>query len=88
MPTISVFFGIVIRMYVKDHSPPHFHAIYGDYEAQIAIETGDIIEGALPPTARRFVREWANSNRKRLADSWRRRELGLPLERIDGLDAE
>jgi hypothetical protein len=88
MPTISRFFGIVIRMYVKDHSPPHFHAIYGDDEAQIAIETGDVIEGALPPTARRFVREWTNSNRERLADNWRRRELGLPLEWIDGLDAE
>jgi hypothetical protein len=31
MPTISVFYGIVIRMFVKDHPPPHFHALYGEY---------------------------------------------------------
>jgi hypothetical protein len=26
MPIISAFFGIVIRMYYKEHEPPHFHA--------------------------------------------------------------
>lgn len=88
MPTISEFFGIVIRMYVKDHGPPHFHARYAEHEAQIAIETGAVIEGSLPSTARRFVRDWAKLNRARLVDNWRRRELGLPLEWIDGLDAE
>jgi hypothetical protein len=34
MPTISEFFGIVIRMYWDDHPPPHFHALYGEHEAQ------------------------------------------------------
>lgn len=33
MPTISMFYGIVIRMYYDDHNPPHFHAFYGDYKA-------------------------------------------------------
>jgi len=33
MPTISVFYGIIIRMYYDDHNPPHFHAFYGDYKA-------------------------------------------------------
>jgi len=37
MPTLSICFGIVIRMYYDDHPPPHFHAIYGEYEAKIAI---------------------------------------------------
>ena len=32
MPTISRFLGIVIAMYWDDHSPPHFHAKYGEYE--------------------------------------------------------
>ena len=40
MPTIAFFYGIAIRMYLKDHLPPHFHAFYGDDEAQVAIETG------------------------------------------------
>jgi hypothetical protein len=51
MPTIAWFYGIAIRMYVRDHPPPHFHAIYGEHEALVAIETGAVIDGALPQTA-------------------------------------
>ncbi len=36
MPTISVLYGIVIRMYFNDHAPPHFHARYGEFEATIS----------------------------------------------------
>jgi len=35
MPTIAWFYGIAIRMYVRDHPPPHFHAVYGEHEAFI-----------------------------------------------------
>ena len=31
MPIISTFFGIVIRMFYREHEPPHFHA---DYQGQ------------------------------------------------------
>ncbi len=48
MPTISEFFGIVIRMYWDDHPPPHFHAIYAEHEAQYNIATLDVIHGSLP----------------------------------------
>ncbi len=48
MPTISQFFGILIRMYYDAHNPPHFHVIYGEYEAQININTLEIIKGDLP----------------------------------------
>jgi len=37
--TISEFFGILIRMYWDDHPPPHFHALYGEHEAQYNIAT-------------------------------------------------
>ncbi len=37
MPEISRFFGIIIRMYFDDHVPPHFHAIYGEHEGQVAV---------------------------------------------------
>ena len=40
MPEISRFLGIVIRMYYRDHAPPHFHATYGDYDITVDIETG------------------------------------------------
>ncbi len=37
MPTISMFYGMLIQMYWDDHAPPHFHAIYGDHQATIDI---------------------------------------------------
>ena len=59
MPTISVFFGIVIRLYYDDHAPPHFHAIYGEFEAKISIDTLEVIAGKLPRRALELVLDWA-----------------------------
>ena len=30
VPEICRFYGIVIRMFYRDHRPPHFHVEYGD----------------------------------------------------------
>jgi hypothetical protein len=87
MPTISVFYGIYIRMYVRDHQPPHFHAIYGAAEAYVSIDTGEVIKGKLPKAATRLVREWVNAERAALMKNWRHAQMGEPLERIAGLDA-
>ncbi|MGH2731176.1 MAG: DUF4160 domain-containing protein, partial [Actinomycetota bacterium] len=55
MPRISRFYGITIAMYFGDHDPPHFHAIYGEYEARVAIASVETMRGFLPPRAlRRF----------------------------------
>jgi len=51
MPEISRFYGIVIRMYFDDHSPPHFHAFYAEYEAVISIESLAVLNGELSPRA-------------------------------------
>jgi hypothetical protein len=51
LPTISYFYGIYIRMYVKEHSPPYFHAVYGEFEANVSIDAGEVIEGRLPLNA-------------------------------------
>jgi hypothetical protein len=34
-PTIAYFYGIAIQMFYNDHSPPHFHARYGDAKALV-----------------------------------------------------
>ena len=86
MPTISYFYGIYIRMYVREHPPPHFHALYGEHEANIAIATGEVIEGSLPRTAARLVREWTGRHRDALLLNWSLAQSGEPLERIVGLD--
>ena len=46
MPEICRFYGIIIRMFWADHPPPHFHAVYGEYEAVIDILTSEILEAS------------------------------------------
>jgi hypothetical protein len=87
MPTIAVFYGIVIRMYVKDHPPPHFHAVYGEREALVRIDNGKVIKGSLPRNAARLVKEWTRLRQAALKENWRRAREHRPLERIPGLDA-
>ena len=88
MPTISWFFGIAIRMYFRDHPPPHFQAVYNEYEANISIETGKAIEGKLPKIAAGLVEQWTLLHRDQLMENWRRARAGESLERIVGLDAD
>lgn len=85
MPRISAFYGILIAMYHDDHPPPHFHAIYGEHEARIAIDSLQVIEGWLPTRAARLVREWGALHRAELIDNWERARLHIPLDKIDPL---
>jgi len=50
MPTISMFYGIIIRMYYspKEHPPPHFHVYYAEYKATVDIRLCEIIQSDLP----------------------------------------
>jgi len=70
MPVISVFFGIMIRMYHADHAPPHFHAMYGDHDAIVEIVSGRIIAGHLPPRVRSLVEEWRRKRVSELKRAW------------------
>ena len=65
MPEISRFYGIIIRVYYRDHPPAHFHAIYGEYEALVEVETGRIYRGELPRTAGELVNRWRETPRCR-----------------------
>ena len=86
MPTISEFFGILIRMYYDDHNPPHFHAYYGDHQAIISIETLEVLEGQLPKRARALVVEWAVEHRQELLNDWLLAEEHQPLNKIEPLE--
>ena len=86
MPTISEFFGILIRMYYDDHNPPHFHVFYGEYEAQVSIDTLEVIKGKLPKRALALVLEWAVEHRNELREDWRLAELYEPLDKIEPLE--
>ena len=77
MPTISEFFGILIVMYFDDHNPPHFHAKYGEYDAQIEIATGQMVKGNLPKTAAKLVEQWRAQHASELKQNW---ELAKALQ--------
>ncbi len=86
MPVLSRFYGIIIRMYFQqaEHNPPHIHALYGEDMAAIDIQTGEVLEGHLPPKALSMVREWAaQSTRPIFCICGRRRSsrLFLPLRK-------
>ncbi|MBM3746218.1 MAG: DUF4160 domain-containing protein [Acidobacteria bacterium] len=86
MPTISRFFGIVIRMYHREHAPPHFHVIYQDQWAAVAIESLAIIEGRLSRRAAGLVLDWAELHRNELMENWRLAEAHKRLKPIRPLE--
>ena len=88
MPTVSTFFGITVRMFFSDHPPPHFHVAYQRYRAVIAIQSGYIIGGMLPPAVHRIVREWSERHRSELTDNCERARARRALQRILGADME
>lgn len=70
MPEVSRFYGIIIRMFFNDHLPPHFHANYSDYSAQINIISGEIMNGELPGRALRLVQDWTELHRNELLKNY------------------
>lgn len=84
MPVISRFYGIIIRMYFQqaEHNPPHIHALYGEDMAAIDIQTGEVLEGHLPPKALSMVREWITIHKADLLSIWDTQEFKTlsPLE--------
>ncbi|MGL5940178.1 MAG: DUF4160 domain-containing protein [Waterburya sp.] len=75
MPEITRFYGIVIKVFFGDHPPPHFHAIYGEYNALVSIESLEIIEGDLLSRAQKLVLEWATLYQQDLLQMWNTQEF-------------
>jgi hypothetical protein len=55
MPTISAFYGILIKMFFNDYGPPHFHAEYVEFKATIDIRHLRVLEGELCPAGRSIL---------------------------------
>lgn len=70
MPTISMFYGILIQMFYNDHAPPHFHARYAEYQGIIDINTLKMLEGDLPRRALGLVLDWAELHQDELLADW------------------
>ena len=84
MPTISIFYGIYIMMYLKnkEHNPPHIHAFYGNEAATFYISNGEIYEGDFPNRAKKMVKEFILKYQKELMEMW---DTGV-YKKLKGLD--
>ena len=85
MPELSRFLGIVIGMFYREHGVPHFHAVYGEYEISVEVET-ETIHGDFPTRALKLVLEWANLHKPELLENWQLARQGQPLKRIAPLE--
>jgi hypothetical protein len=86
MPEISRFLGIVIAMYYNEHNPPHFHARYGSFKIEIAINTLAILAGKFPPKALGLVMEWATLHQDDLMADWVLARANAELNHIEPLE--
>lgn len=82
MPVVARFYGITIKLYFSDHIPPHFHAIYGEYNGLFNIKTLELIEGDLPKRAKNLVLEWAKIYQGDLLEMWEKQEF----RKLEGLE--
>lgn len=71
MPELSRFLGIVIGMFVREHPPPHFHAVYGEYQITVDIQSG-VVHGDFPKRALRHVLEWLDLHQEERLENYHR----------------
>ena len=88
MPVISTFYGIVILMFYFDdrrHHRPHIHAQYGESEAVVSINDGDVLEGDFPKSKMKLVQAWIEIHKDELIRNWRLAVKGEQLSKIEPL---
>jgi len=88
MPTISMFYGILMHMYFyddKQHKSPHVHAEYGEHHATLAIADGTVLAGSLPSAKMKLVQAWMEIHRDDLLADWKLAVSGEPVFKIDPL---
>ena len=72
MPTLSMFYGIIIRMQSErggKHHKPHIHCIYGDSEVVVALD-GEVLEGILPSKQMKLLSAWIVLHEDELRANW------------------
>jgi len=88
MPTISMFYGLIIRMYYFDnqkHNTPHIHAHYQEDSAVIEIPTGTLLEGRLPNAKMKLLAAWVEIHKEDLMADWQLAINGDSVFKIEPL---
>lgn len=70
MPLVAIVEGVKIQFYPQEHPPPHFHAVFAEYRAQVDIRRRTVLRGSLPPAKLRSVLEWAAEHESELLACW------------------
>jgi Domain of unknown function (DUF4160) len=89
MPTISMFYGILIRMFFRDierHHLPHIHADYQGKVAVYSILDGELLAGSLPSNKHKLVVAWIEIHKDDLIADWDLAVVGKKPFPIKGLD--
>lgn len=87
MPILSLFYGIVVRMYTElggKHHVPHIHVEYQDYKAVYDLE-GNVLEGDIPNKQHNLVKAWISLHDEDLKADWKILQEGRPSFRIPPL---
>ena len=87
LPVLSLFFGIIVRMYMESsgrHKKPHIHAEYSGEEVAIALD-GEILEGAIPTNKMKLLEAWMEIHREDLEANWKLLSSGDQCFKIDPL---
>jgi len=84
MPTVSMFYGVIITMNYNDYNPPHIHVKYQSDKAIVDME-GEVIEGSLPRKQLRLVQAWVEYRKDEILANWELARSGEKVYRIDPL---
>jgi len=85
MPYVSMFFGIIIRMFYSEHNPPHFHAEYQGSEGIFNFE-GEMLQGNIKSnTALKLIKEWAVLRNLELQENWKNITDKAAINKIEPL---
>ena len=89
MPTISMFYGIIIRMFFRDiekHRLPHIHAEYQGQTGVYSIPDGELLAGKMNPKKQKLIVAWIEIHKDELLADWELSVKGKTLFKIKGLD--
>lgn len=87
MPVLSVFYGIIVRMYREvggKHNMSHIHVEYSGDEAVVALD-GRVIEGEIPKSKMKLLEAWMEIHHDDLEANWKLLSNGEQIFRIDPL---
>jgi Domain of unknown function (DUF4160) len=88
MPTIAMFYGVLVTMYFydnKQHHAPHIHAEYGEFEAALSLEDGEVLSGKLPKNKLKLVQAWIEIHKEDLMVNWKLAVAGEAVFKIEPL---